>query len=241
MGMAWLENRLQGWLERLRLGPAGTQAEPFSWAALGEKQAGEQRILHVGCGTAYQPHLPGEFKTPAWREVRLDADPDACPDLLASMTDMGPVPDGAVDAVFSSHGVEHLYWHDVPLAFSEFFRVLADDGILVVTCPDLQAAAAMIAEDKLFEPAYESPAGTITPFDIVYSYRPFVEKNPQWMSHHCGYTLTSLMAVLREAGFVGMFGQRRASAFDLWVLATKQARTEEELQTLARRFLPATE
>jgi len=238
---AWFEQRLSGWLERLRVGPAAEQPAQFSWAALGEKLPGEQRILHVGCGTAYQMHLPGEFKTPAWREVRLDADPEACPDLLASMTDMGPVPDGAVDAVFSSHGVEHLYWHDVPLAFSEFHRVLAGDGVLVVTCPDLQAAAAMIAEDKLFEPAYESSAGTITPFDIVYSYRPFVEKNPQWMSHHCGYTLSSLITVLREAGFVGIFGFRRPSGFDLWVLATKEMRTEDELKVLANRFLPAPE
>lgn len=241
MATAWLENGLRGWLERLRLGPADDGAGKFSWDALGERAPGERRILHVGCGTATQMHLPGEFKSAAWREVRLDADHDVHPDILASMTDMSPVPDAAVDAIFSSHGVEHLYWHDVPRAFAEFRRVLADDGVFVVTCPDLQAAAAMIAEDKLFEPAYESPAGTITPFDIVYSYRPFVEKNPQWMAHHCGYTLSTLVAVLRQAGFSGFFGFRRPSAFDLWVLATPQACSEDTLRELANRFLPGVE
>jgi len=233
----WLERRLQSWLEGVRTGNPAQAKLAFDWAT----PARTQRVLHVGCGQAQQLDMPGEFAQTTWQEIRLDGDAAAQPHIVASMSDMSVVPDGAVDAVYSSHGIEHLYWHEVPLAFAEFHSVIADDGFLVVTCPDLQAAAQMIAEDKLFEPAYESPAGTITPFDIVYSYRPFVEKNPQWMAHHCGYTLSTLVAVLRQAGFSGFFGFRRPSAFDLWVLATPQACSEDTLRELANRFLPGVE
>ncbi len=194
-------------------------------------------FLHVGCGQADQTKVHVTFRGPDWREVRLDADPSVSPDIVGTMTDMSDVPDGYADAIYSSHGVEHLYWHDVPLALSEFRRTLKDDGFAVITCPDVQAAALMIAEDRMFDTAYESPSGAITPFDILYSYRPFVQANPQWMSHHCGFTLTTLMAVLRDAGFAKVQGLRREGGFDLWVLASKSPRSEQEMADLAKDYL----
>lgn len=183
-------------------------------------------------------HIPvAGFRAPGWREVRLDADASVLPDIVGSMTDMVEVPDSVVDAVFSSHGIEHLYWHDVPNAFAEFRRVLKEQGFAVVTCPDLQAAAKMIVEDRLFDVAYDSPAGPITAFDLVYSYRPFVEANPEWMVHRCGFTLSSLMAVLRDAGFASMYGVRRETGFDLWVVASRSQRSTEEMSALAREYL----
>ena len=195
-------------------------------------------LLHVGCGSAELTHIPlTGFHTDNWDEVRLDADESVQPDIVGSMVKMDVVADGFADALFSSHGIEHLYWHDIPLAFAEFRRVLKEDGFVVITCPDVQAAAAMIAEDRMFEKAYDSPAGTITPFDILYSYRPFVKANPQWMAHHCGFTLSTLMATLKEAGFASIVGARRPEAFDLWVLASKSPRTEEAMQALAKDYL----
>ena len=125
----------------------------------------------------------------------------------------------------------------MPLALAEFHRTLKDDGFAIITCPDVQAAAQMIAEDRMFETAYESPAGSITPFDIFYSYRPFVAANPEWMSHHCGFTLTTLMAVLRQAGFAVVHGLRRPGAFDLWVLASKSLRSQADMEALAKDYL----
>jgi predicted SAM-dependent methyltransferase len=50
------------------------------------------------------------------------------PDVLGTMTDMSAVATGSVDAVVSSHNMEHLYPHEVPLALAEFVRVLKPDG-----------------------------------------------------------------------------------------------------------------
>ena len=195
-------------------------------------------LLHVGCGHATLASIPlTGFQNSNWHEVRLDADKSVDPDIVGTMVTMDAVEDGFADALFSSHGIEHLYWHDVPLALAEFKRVLKDGGFVVITCPDVQAAAQMIAEDKMFETAYQSAAGPITPFDILYSYRPFVAANPEWMSHHCGFTLSTLMAVLKDAGFATVNGMRRPSGFDLWVLASKSSRTSAEMAVLAEDYL----
>lgn len=230
----------QAWLQRFRarhdlLAQAAAPLDASRWL-----RDGQRLLLHVGCGQATLTHIasPG-LQQPGWREIRLDADAEVFPDIVGTMTDMCRVPDAAVDAVFSSHGIEHLYWHDVPRALREFQRVLADDGFLLVTCPDLQAAARMIAEDRMFDTAYVSAAGPITPFDIVYSYRPFVEANPEWMAHHCGFTLSTLTAALNAAGFAAVLGRQRDAAFDLWVLASKSPRSTAQMQALTADYFPA--
>jgi predicted SAM-dependent methyltransferase len=40
---------------------------------------------------------------------------------------MSALATGSVDAVVSSHNMEHLYPHEVPLALAEFVRVLKPD------------------------------------------------------------------------------------------------------------------
>ena len=199
--------------------------------------ADTKTVLHVGCGpvTMGQVDLPG-FHEEAWDEVRLDADPEVSPDIVGTMVDMSAVPDAFADAIFSSHNIEHLHWQDVSRALAEFCRTLKDEGFAVITCPDVQTVAQLVVEDRLLDTAYLSDAGPITPFDMLYGLR---SANPQWMSHRSGFTLTTLMAVLREAGFPSCYGIRRPSNFDLWVLASKSKRSPEELSAMAKKFLVA--
>lgn len=133
-------------------------------------------FLHVGCGPKRKNQTTRAFNSEEWAEKRLDIDPAVQPDVVGTMTDMSAVSTGSVQAVFSSHNIEHLYPHEVPLALAEFLRVLSDDGFLVVTCPDLQSVCKLVAEDKLTEPAYVSPAGPIAPIDILYGHRPPMHK-----------------------------------------------------------------
>lgn len=92
------------------------------------------------------------------------------------MTDMSNVATGSVDAASSAHNLEHLYPHEVPVALAEFYRVLANEGLVVLTCPDLKSVAALIVEDKLEDPAYIAPAGPISPIDILYGFRAAMQK-----------------------------------------------------------------
>ena len=191
-------------------------------------------FLHVGCGPKHKDRTTRGFNTNHWIELRFDIDEAVQPDLVGTMTDMSSVASGSVDAVFSSHNIEHLYPHDVPVALAEFLRVLKPDGFAVITCPDLQSVCALIAEDKLTEPAYTSPAGPIAPLDILYGHRPAMARGNLYMAHRCGFTQKVLTGTLQAAGFATVAAKRRGHPYyDLWALGTASALPEPELRELA--------
>jgi len=198
-------------------------------------------LLHVGCGPKRKDRTTAGFNTPDWREIRLDIDPSVSPDVTGTMTDMSEVASYSVDAIFSSHNIEHLYPHEVPLALAEFLRVLSDDGFTVITCPDLQSVCALVAQDKLTDAAYTSPAGPIAPLDILYGHRPAMNRGNLYMAHRCGFTRKVLQGTLQAAGFksVATLARGRAPFFDLFALASKSARSEEEMRALAAQHFPA--
>ena len=196
-------------------------------------------FLHVGCGPKHKDQTTRGFNTPDWLERRLDIDASVKPDVVGTMTDMSAVPSGSVQAVFSSHNIEHLYPHEVPLALTEFLRVLDEEGFAVITCPDLQSVCQLVAEDKLTEPAYVSPAGPIAPLDILYGHRPPMARGNLFMSHRCGFTRKVLLGTLQAAGFKSVAAMARPKHFDLWALATKTVMDEAALRELAAAHLPA--
>lgn len=197
-------------------------------------------VLHIGAGHPKNgAPLPAALRTPEWKEVRLDIDPANMPDIIGSMLDMPAVTDASVDAVYSAHNIEHVYPYEVRVVLKEFLRVLKPEGFLVVTCPDLQTVAQLVADDKLTDAAYQSPAGPITPLDILYGYGPALEQGNHYMAHKCGFTMKVLIAILQAAGFQAVAGKRRPVAFDLWALATKNALPDEAIRSLARQYLPA--
>lgn len=196
-------------------------------------------FLHVGCGQKRQAQTTPGFNQANWHETRLDIDPAVSPDILGNITGMTAVADGCMDALYSSHNIEHLYAHEVPLALREFFRVLSPDGFAVITCPDLQAIAELVAQGKLTDKAYDSPAGPITPLDVIYGHSPSLAAGHLFMAHRTGFTLHTLIAALRHAGFQTAIGHRQpATAYALWVIATKQQQPEPVLRALAAEHFP---
>src|SRR6201987_6463888 len=95
-------------------------------------------VLNVGCVYPLRQRLHRHFHGPEWREIRLDLDPAVQPDIVCSITDMSPVATASVDAIWSSHNLEHLQRHEVPLALSEFIRALQPRGFLFLTLPALR-------------------------------------------------------------------------------------------------------
>ncbi len=178
------------------------------------------RFLHVGCGRNTKDRTTPVLAGPDWDEVRLDIDPGARPDIVASMTDMSAVPSGGMDAVFAHHTLEHLYPHEVPVALREFARVLGPAGFAVIAVPDLQAVAKLVAEGNLAAPAYVSPAGPITPLDMLYGLGSAIAAGRTYMAHRGGFTAQSLRDALQAAGFAKVVS--RQQQFNLFAYALRQ-------------------
>lgn len=196
-------------------------------------------FLHVGCGPKHKGQTTPAFNKPDWQEIRLDIDPSVAPDVVGTMTDMPAVATASVDAIFSSHNIEHLYPHEVPLALAEFMRVLKPDGFAIITCPDLVSVAKLIAEDKLTEPAYVSSAGPIAPLDILYGHRASMSRGNLYMAHKGGFSAKSLIAALKQAGFKSVGGLARPAHFDLWAAASKAPLEGDALKALLMSQLVA--
>lgn len=195
-------------------------------------------FLHVGCGGSRKEHTTPAFAREDWRELRFDIDAKAQPDIVGTMTDMASVASASVDALYSSHNIEHLYPHEVPVALAEFHRVLKSDGFLVLTCPDLQSVSALVAEGRLIEPAYVSPAGPIAALDILFGLRSALAAGNHYMAHKCGFTAPLLTRELMAAGFSSVAHLRRPAAFDLWAVASKSPLAEPVMRRLAESHLP---
>lgn len=193
-------------------------------------------VLNVGCGQRAISILGSSLPADEWRELRLDIDPKVDPDIVASMTDMAPVPGGSVDAVWSSHNLEHLDPHEVPAALREFLRVLKPGGTLLLSVPDLQAVAKLVAEDRLDETLYESRQGPIRPLDVVYGYGPALAAGNRFMAHRTGFTPKLLGRLLQEAGFEPVAIWRRAQAYELQVKAYRPPAPAEALEELGLHF-----
>ena len=194
-------------------------------------------FLHVGCGRLTKLDTRG-FNNDNWKEIRFDIDKRVSPDIEGTLLDMSQVESGSVDAVFSSHNIEHVYPHEIPIVVKEFLRVIKDDGMVVVECPDLQSICDAILKDKLYDPLYVSPAGPIAPIDILYGLRGALENGNDYMAHKCGFTYSTLLNFFINAGFKKWIGGRRPLNFALYLIAFKGEKSDEELDKIAAEFLP---
>lgn len=190
------------------------------WAAhAGAPASDSARVLHVGCGSPEAGKLPDCFDPRLWKELRLDIDTLVQPDFVASTTDMSVVTSSSVQALYSSHNLEHLFVSEVPKALAEFKRVLEPGGFALITLPDLRAAAERVLRDEQELPLYHSPAGPINALDMIYGYAPFVEGGNNFMLHKTGFTAASLQRTLTRAGFERVVARSHGHA--LWAVAYK--------------------
>jgi SAM-dependent methyltransferase len=177
----------------------------------------ERTLVNVGCGARNGYTLPDYFQD--WRELRVDVDPAVQPDLVADLTDLSAIADGSADAVWASHCVEHLYEHQVRIALTEFHRVVRADGFVCVIVPDIQAVAQYVAADRLHETLYESPAGPVTPHDMIFGYGAAIAKGQTSMAHRCGFTPGMLQQSFRQLPFAEVLLRRRTAELELVAVA----------------------
>jgi hypothetical protein len=186
-------------------------------------------FLDAGCGSLDPARLPQFFRK--WRRIRVDVDPGMKPDMVANIADLSAIPDGAVEAVWAAHCVEHLFAHQVPRAFGEFRRVLCESGFACIIVPDLQAIAHWIATDRLHETIYQSPAGPVTSHDMVWGFGAAIARGKTAMAHHCGFTPTLFLQHLKEAGFAEIVLRRRTRSLELAALALRRPSANPKQRT----------
>jgi predicted SAM-dependent methyltransferase len=195
-----------------------------------------KKLLHVGCGKSDIFQLKG-FSS-SWKETRLDIDPEVNPDITADITDLGCIQSESFDAIYSSHNIEHVFAHQVINVLNNFFRILRSDGILILTCPDLESACEKVLQQGLVNPLYDSGAGPISPIDIIYGHRASIANGNTFMAHKCGFTYDVLSQCLRESGFQYIYGGSRPNHFDLWAICFKRTTHHNEMQIIAEKYLP---
>lgn len=181
-------------------------------------------FVNVGSGVTGEGRLPPMFE--GWRQLRVDIDPETHPDVVADLTDLSRIEDACADAVWASHCVEHLYRHEVGAALGEIRRILRPDGLACILTPDLQTVASVIAEDRLHEVLYQSPAGPITPHDVVFGFGHDVARGRIHMAHRCGFTPAVMVQSLSEAGFDTFVIRRRP--YELFAVARRTPWTSDE-------------
>lgn len=176
-------------------------------------------LLNIGCGTASPKRLPLCFQNDnIWQEIKLDIDPNVKPNIVADMTDMGMIKNNSIDAIFSSHNLEHLETHMVPIALKEMLRILKFGGFILVNLPDLGTIAKLIVDGKLEDTLYNSSAGPVSPLDMLFGHNLSIQKGNSFMAHRTGFTAKRLGNLLIQAGFKEV-RIIHGDNYDLWAIA----------------------
>jgi SAM-dependent methyltransferase len=201
---------------------------------MGKRERMPARFLHAASGNSDKSRTTREFATDAWDEVRMDDNPEVRPDVRADILHMDAVADESFDAAFTAYSLERLYAHEVLHALRNLHRILKAEGYLVVHCADLRSACALIAGDKLLEPAYESAAGPVAPLDILYGFRPALAAGYTRHANKCGFTARALTGTLAQAGFGSVWITVNASTYTITAVASKRERPETAMRELAK-------
>ncbi len=186
------------------------------------------RVLNVGGASKTIP-IPPHYA--GWEHLLLDIDPRGEPDIVCDARELTSLPPAQFDAVYCSHNLEHYYRYDGRRVVRGLLHVLKDDGFAEIHVPDLDALLKHVAatEIDVDDVLYTSPAGPITPLDVLYGWAPEIERSGQdFYAHKTGFTPKSLHRLLREAGFVEIVLLRSRTAFDLAAYAFKAAPRPEQ-------------
>lgn len=137
--------------------------------------------LNIGCGNRRLPGYTG-----------IDAVQRPAADIVAPAHDI-PLADGCAEEVLAVHLVEHEFSWRVPALLTEWHRLLAPGGRLVLEMPDVMKCARNLVEGR-----------TGRKPDQLHMWGIFGDDTLQdpFMMHKSGWWFDRLAPVVRAAGFV---------------------------------------
>ena len=148
-----------------------------------------------------------------------------------------PFADGSVDAVYSSHFFEHIYYSDAEAILKECFRVLKPGGVLRLALPDGEAWARELIESGDDDGRGRAPlplAARVPPSGRPTGKRALTSKIGGHI-HRWQPTRGLIRKMLVEAGFAdGEISDRKFLEGDLPEIEKIETR-EESFFTEARR------
>jgi len=165
-----------------------------------------RKVLNVGGNNKNIP-IPEHYN--GWQHVLLDIDPRGNPDVICDARKLAKLDANNYDAVYCSHNLEHYYKHKVPKVLKGFYHILREDGFAEIRVPDLGELMSIVVKNQLDidDFLYQSSAGPITVRDVIYGYGVEIEKSRcDYFAHKTGFTLKSLLRILKECGFAYVYG-----------------------------------
>ena len=190
------------------------------------------RILNVG-GRSKEIPIPLHYL--GWEHILLDIDPSGSPDIVCDARNLTSLAAAQFDAIYCSHNLEHYYKHDGHGVLRGFLHVLRDDGFAEIRVPDLGALMQRVIESgmDIEDVLYISPAGPITPRDVLYGFAAEIERSGQdFYAHKTGFTEKSLYHALDDAGFEEAVLVKIPEMFELRVFAFKATPRLDQLTLL---------
>ena len=197
------------------------------------------KFLHAYSGATARQRTTQVFSRPEWEEVKMDPNPGSKPDIVGSLTKAEGLGDASFDAVFTARSLEHLYPHEVDAALKESLRVLKPEGYMVIVAVDIEEACLRASQGRLLEKAYDSPAGPVTPLDIIYGFRPAIAAGKPGYACHTGFTTQSLGTTVTRAGFASVWTSRNPDTFTLFAVACKSLQEGKRMMALGREHFSA--
>jgi len=166
-------------------------------------------VLHMGISSAVPERLHASFSKDQWQPVRMDNDVRVKPDITGTLADMKAVKTGSMDAIWCHHLLQRFFLHDVEQGLRECYRVLKENGFLLMALPDGQTAGAYLANNKPADPVYQSGAGPISALDMLYGYGPALRDGKLHLAHRSAFTADMLGLMLRDSGFTNIRLERK--------------------------------
>ena len=161
-------------------------------------------VLNIGSGCSSVKDRISYFKD--WQEIRADTFPECDPDIISDIRTLDGVDDNSIDAIYASHVLEHCYWHEQPMIFNSFMRVLNSTGFAIIEVPDIDSI-----KDNLLETLYLAENRIpITSLDLLYGFRGAVdpkynEKVNPGMMHKMGFNVQLIKDILSELKIKGVY------------------------------------
>lgn len=197
-------------------------------------------ILHVGCGSQNILSMPSYFHDGTWGEIRFDIDPNVYPDIQGKLQDLSLINNSTIDALYSSHNIEHVSSFEVPIVLKEFRRVLNSDGFAMIRCPDIKSVAEAMFSGSIEDALYVSPAGPISALDIVYGHQIALQQGQIYMAHKTAFTAETLAKHLMSSGFSEV-KIARDKIFGLHAIAFVKKPSQSYSRILSEAMFPAKE